>query len=616
MKKLSVLLLSLFFASSLFAQLRNQPVTNSEHVQPHLQLSDGGQPWSYKFSQYDNEIVYETMPAIDVQALLSEDEHLFNQNIKVLRFGYDHYVSLKPDNSGTWHTLDNGDMIWRLGISSPGAVSINLSFMNMNLPEGCKLYVYNEAKNEHHGGFTQEHITADDKMLGTELLYGDKVIVEMFVPQNALNTVSLEIWRVTHAYKDMRESFLRAFGASGACENNARCPAYAAWDDQIRSGICLVNGGEFCSAALINNTCNNGIPYVLTANHCGASGFGSWVFRFNWEAPGCPNPGSSPASNSISGAVQRAAYGGSDMNLLQMNSTPPAGYNVYYAGWDRNNTAPVNPFGIHHPSGDIKKFSQSTGTGISQTGIDLGNGPATCWQTPTWTDGVTEGGSSGSPLFNQSGLIVGQLYGGPSNCGCENNAGCGYDYYGKFFTSWTGGGTNSTRLSNWLDGCATGATTLVGYDPNAPTVALDAGISSITTPANGITICETTFTPVVVLRNYGTNTLTSVTINYYLDAAAPATYSWTGSLASGATTNVTLPNFTTTAAAHTYTAYTSNPNGGTDGNATNDSKTNSFTVINAPAGAALPFTEGFQAATFPPTGWILTNPDANNSTLR
>lgn len=233
MKKLSVLLLSLFFASSLFAQLRNQPVTNSEHVQPHLQLSDGGQPWSYKFSQYDNEIVYETMPAIDVQALLSEDEHLFNQNIKVLRFGYDHYVSLKPDNSGTWHTLDNGDMIWRLGISSPGAVSINLSFMNMNLPEGCKLYVYNEAKNEHHGGFTQEHITADDKMLGTELLYGDKVIVEMFVPQNALNTVSLEIWRVTHAYKDMRESFLRAFGASGACENNARCPAYAAWDDQI-----------------------------------------------------------------------------------------------------------------------------------------------------------------------------------------------------------------------------------------------------------------------------------------------------------------------------------------------------------------------------------------------
>src|SRR5688572_23674796 len=233
----------------------------------------------------------------------------------------------------------------------------------------------------------------------------------------------------------------------------------------------LVSGGSgFCTGALINNTCNNGTPYVLTANHCGSAS-GSWVFRFNWEAPTCTQPASSPPYTSISGGTARASSAGSDMHLCQINSSIPAGYNVYFSGWDRNNTPAVNQFGVHHPDGDIKKISFATGTAVSST-----YSGATCWRTGTWTDGVTEPGSSGSPLFNMSGQIVGQLYGGPSNCSYEGNPTNGVDYYGKLFTSWTGGGTNSTRLSNWLDpaACSTGVTVLPGYDPNAPSLAYDA----------------------------------------------------------------------------------------------------------------------------------------------
>ncbi|HWN42615.1 MAG TPA: hypothetical protein VNW71_10355 [Thermoanaerobaculia bacterium] len=69
--------------------------------------------------------------------------------------------------------------------------------------------------------------------------------------------------------------------------------------------------------------------------------------------------------------------------------------------------------------------------------------------------GVTEGGSSGSPLYNQAGRFIGQLHGGPSSCGATGNNLS--DYYGRFSVSWTGGGTNSTRLSNWLDAGSTGA---------------------------------------------------------------------------------------------------------------------------------------------------------------
>jgi hypothetical protein len=68
---------------------------------------------------------------------------------------------------------------------------------------------------------------------------------------------------------------------------------------------------------------------------------------------------------------------------------------------------------------------------------------------------VTEGGSSGSPLFDQNHRIIVQLSGGPSVCSGTQL----WDFYGRFDLSWTGGGTNATRLSNWLDPNNTGAIT-------------------------------------------------------------------------------------------------------------------------------------------------------------
>jgi len=81
---------------------------------------------------------------------------------------------------------------------------------------------------------------------------------------------------------------------------------------------------------------------------------------------------------------------------------------------------------------------------------------------PFTVPGVTEPGSSGSPLYNSAGRFVGQLHGGPSACGATGNNLS--DYYGRFSVSWTGGGTNSTRLSNWLDAGNTGAVTTNGLD--------------------------------------------------------------------------------------------------------------------------------------------------------
>ncbi len=118
----------------------------------------------------------------------------------------------------------------------------------------------------------------------------------------------------------------------------------------------------------------------------------------------------------------------------------------------------------------------------------------------------------------------------------------------------------------------------------------DAGISLITTPDG--TYCSSTITPVVDLRNYGTNAITSVTINYMVDGSPQTPFAWTGNLASGATTSVNLPNITASAGAHTFDANTSSPNGNVDTAPGNDAATQTnFTVS---SGVSLPLTENFE----------------------
>jgi lysyl endopeptidase len=81
------------------------------------------------------------------------------------------------------------------------------------------------------------------------------------------------------------------------------------------------------------------------------------------------------------------------------------------------------------------------------------NSPGPVWWIGSWDLGVTEGGSSGSPLFDHNGRVVGQLWGGQAACtqdgaGTTNNG--LYDYYGRFGISWDGA-SSSQRLKDWLD---------------------------------------------------------------------------------------------------------------------------------------------------------------------
>lgn len=138
----------------------------------------------------------------------------------------------------------------------------------------------------------------------------------------------------------------------------------------------------------------------------------------------------------------------------------------------------------------------------------------------------------------------------------------------------------------------------------------DAGISMVNAPSGSG--CAGSFVPKVTIKNYGANNLTSCTINYKVDAGSVSTYNWTGNLASLATQQVTLPAITVTAGTHTFTSYTSNPNGSADATASNDQSSGSFTAVASVAGTALPYSYGFEG-TFPVSGVTIANPDAGTT---
>ncbi|MFN5292789.1 MAG: T9SS type A sorting domain-containing protein, partial [Flavobacteriia bacterium] len=378
------------------------------------------------------------------------------------------------------------------------------------------------------------------------------------------------------------EFIQKAFGSSGSCNMNANCPDGLPWTQQRNSAVMLVSGSSgFCSGALINNTQNDGKPYVLTANHC-YSNPATWVFRFNWQATDCANPATSPTFQSLSGAVLRARRTPSDFCLVEItgglvNGTVPLDYNPYFSGWDNSGTIPTTTVCIHHPSGDIKKISfDDAAPSISQA---MGSSEANSTWTVEWDrNTTTEGGSSGSPLFDQNHRIIGQLWGGGASC--QNLS--APDYYGRVANSWMPAGSNSTnQLKYWLDPTNSGASFIDGFDPNNSTVvALDAALSGAQLTAQAV--CGDNYLPTFSLMNVGTTVLTSAQITYQIDNGTAQQYNWTGTLNQWQTQVITLPTVQLAPGAHTFTATVSNPNQALDENSTNNQSIANVTVTAVP----------------------------------
>ena len=150
MKKATTLLLGLAIGFATIAQTFNVggPLSFNSNL-----LSD------------DSKMNEHVMPVFNLEKQLEED--LINRANKVgpFRFGYEHITNYSLQNSGTWQTTDEGDKVWKIKFSSPGALSMNVIFNDFFIPNGGSVHLYNKETDMVVGAYTASNNNANN-MLG------------------------------------------------------------------------------------------------------------------------------------------------------------------------------------------------------------------------------------------------------------------------------------------------------------------------------------------------------------------------------------------------------------------------------------------------------------------
>lgn len=424
-------------------------------------------------------------------------------------------VSINLKTQGNFLNIGDSGKLWLLQIESSTAYGMQFYFDKFKLPDGARLYIFNNDKTMLLGGYTSNNNPKDETktiQFGTEYIDGKNIFLEYYEPNNPEFEGEISIINIIHAFEKSGPFIYN--GGSQYCEINVACPLGNGWEVES-SSVALIIGYNslnelqgYASGVLLNNTEQDGRPYFLTARHVldgnplNLYDPATWHFLFNHQAGSCNSDGSniSPSMyGSVYGALIRSSDDAgpptSDYLLLELNTSKDVlkMYGACYSGWTLNPN-PQGPFtGIHHPKGDVKKISRSPYPTVQSTSwfSEIINPNANHWKVK-WnnsdpaTNGVTEGGSSGSPLFDINHRVIGLLHGGKSHC-AGHWIGSNFvgpeepDWYGKFSSSWQQG----DGFAFWLDPYGTGATTIGSYC-NPGTVA-----GTGTYPSPGTNLCYT-----------------------------------------------------------------------------------------------------------------------------
>lgn len=429
------------------------------------QISHGGRPLSLQAGVTARLVapavdLFVEMPSFNKQAVLWRSQQEQTQ-FKSLEFAHKFFVHLRPDNSGVSFT-SGGMKVWRVGVRSKGAYSLNILFSKFRLPAGAKLFVFNADQTEILGSFTQEN-NSELNLLPLQPIGGEELIVEYQEPLQADFKGEIEIGEVNHDFVGIfRAAELR--DPVYSCHPNLLCYPE---DIQPGSGVValIINGTTYCTGSLINNTAEDGSPYLITATHCLNNDYdasfladrkydliaGRIVVFFNYNSPLCNTDIRGPLQMTMASADSVLISERHDISLLKLKQIPPKEYQPWYLGWNAG-TTPSAPFhGLHHPNGGIKKVAIEEGS-LSIGSFDdpkYNMEPNSFWIVKDWETASTEGGSSGSPLLDKEKRIVGTLTGGVSQCSSTR----GPDIYASLQKFWQVNGSlqNPNPISFYLD---------------------------------------------------------------------------------------------------------------------------------------------------------------------
>lgn len=281
------------------------------------------------------------------------------------------------------------------------------------------------------------------------------------VPAGALD---IAVPRVSHIFAALEipqeQEVVSKINESDPCNLDATCyDAYANQRNAVARMLFVNDDGltYACTGTLLSDASGSGTPYFLSANHCISSQTAASTLQTDWfyRSPACNSRTlSSATTKRYNGATLLYASSSTDTSFLRLNDAPPAG--TFFAGWDASAGAAATGtpvVGLHHPQADLLKISFGSVVGQSSC-TSAGGTQVTCSGTSGnfyrvgWSQGTTQGGSSGSALFSSDGrYVMGTLYAGNAVCGVTTSA----DFYGRFDVAY------NTALKQWLGTASAGA---------------------------------------------------------------------------------------------------------------------------------------------------------------
>jgi hypothetical protein len=416
------------------------------------------------------------MPKFDAQAALWRSQQ-DKSEFKSLEFAHKFDVHLRSDNSGITFNYGN-TKVWRVGIRSRGAYSLNILFSKFRLSEGAKVFVYNSDQSEILGSYTSEN-NSHFNLLPIQPIGGDEIIVEYHLPNDIDDEGELEIGEVNH-------DFVGIFRATEPRDPVDTChPNLICYPEDIEAGsgvvALIINGTTYCTGSLVNNSSEDGTPYLLTATHCLNKNYdleflnnsrynivaGSIVAFFNYDSPVCSTDIRGPLQMTMASADSVLISEKHDISLLKFKQIPPKEYHPFYLGWNAGSAPSAPLHGIHHPNGGIKKVAIDEDPlrfkSLTISGYNADWEPNSFWEVGDWEVAATEVGSSGSPLLDRQKRIVGSLTGGNSYCSSPR----GPDFYASLNKLWNVEGSleNPNPIKFYLDPNDTGTLQLNGLNP-------------------------------------------------------------------------------------------------------------------------------------------------------
>jgi V8-like Glu-specific endopeptidase len=346
-----------------------------------------------------------------------------------VRFESTEHVSRKATRRA-WGAVQRVDdaMVWTSALQADGVIGIRLRISGLDLPKGTELAIYSDrgeafayrGRGPHGTGELWTH-TMSGSVTYLQLSGDDLAGISFDIDQVGLITKARPPW----AGGGGETSNLCSYNAS--CIENAGCTSSSEVADATKAvGHMQYVDGQYlyvCSGGLISN--DSGRPYFLTANHCistntVASTLETYFFYEIACGDTCPEQWSKPNTAYTLGATVASTNETGDYTLLELDEPAPAG--TIMLGWDATDIANANGtmlYRISHPSGAPQAYSTHE---IEDSYGSCGGS----WPIPDWiysqdVTGATEGGSSGSPVLNGNGQIVGQLSGA---CGSNLNDVC------------------------------------------------------------------------------------------------------------------------------------------------------------------------------------------------